>query len=156
MAKFLTTLGRLHWGRILKLIPWQIYKQHPVQQRVWYKFIIYSTTEKIHAKPWSCWEAWKSESSFLTSAPRFLKEPCFSEGSQASPVCPSYQKDKRAKPRKVFKVLKNMSMEHWWNDIDRAKLKYSGKKLSQCHFVHHKSHMNWFRLEPGEGNTKFS
>jgi hypothetical protein len=32
-------------------------------------------------------------------------------------------------------------MEHWWNEIDREKLKYSGKNLSQCHFVHHKSHM---------------
>jgi hypothetical protein len=33
-------------------------------------------------------------------------------------------------------------MEHQWNDIDREKPKYSGKKLSQCYFVHHKSHMD--------------
>jgi hypothetical protein len=33
-------------------------------------------------------------------------------------------------------------MEHWWNEIDRGKPKYSGKNLSQCHFVHHKSHMD--------------
>jgi hypothetical protein len=32
-------------------------------------------------------------------------------------------------------------MEHQWNDIDREKPNYSGKNLSQCHFVHHKSHM---------------
>jgi hypothetical protein len=32
-------------------------------------------------------------------------------------------------------------MEHRWNEIDRGKPKYSGKNLSQCHFVHHKSHM---------------
>jgi hypothetical protein len=32
-------------------------------------------------------------------------------------------------------------MEHRWNEIDRGKPKYSEKKLSQCHFVHHKSHM---------------
>jgi hypothetical protein len=31
-----------------------------------------------------------------------------------------------------------MSMEHWWNDSDRGKLKYWGKKLSHCHFVHQK------------------
>jgi hypothetical protein len=33
-------------------------------------------------------------------------------------------------------------MEHWWNEIDRIKPKYSEKNLSQCHFVHHKSHMD--------------
>jgi hypothetical protein len=32
-------------------------------------------------------------------------------------------------------------MEHWWNEIDREKAKYSGKNLSQCHFVHNKSKM---------------
>jgi hypothetical protein len=33
-------------------------------------------------------------------------------------------------------------MEHQWNEIDRENPKYSGKKLSQCHFVHQKSHMD--------------
>jgi hypothetical protein len=27
--------------------------------------------------------------------------------------------------------------------------KYSGENLSQCHFIHHKYHMNWPGIEPG-------
>jgi hypothetical protein len=34
------------------------------------------------------------------------------------------------------------AMEHQWNEIDRGNPKYSGKNLSQCYFVHHKSHMD--------------
>jgi hypothetical protein len=33
-------------------------------------------------------------------------------------------------------------MEHQWKEIDRGKPKYSGKNLSQCRFVHHKSHID--------------
>jgi hypothetical protein len=33
-------------------------------------------------------------------------------------------------------------MEHRWNETDRGKPKNSGKNLSQCHFGHHKSHMD--------------
>jgi hypothetical protein len=36
-------------------------------------------------------------------------------------------------------------MEHRWNEIYRGKPTYSGKNVSQCHFVHHKSHMDWPR-----------
>jgi hypothetical protein len=40
-------------------------------------------------------------------------------------------------------------MEHRWNEIDREKPKNSGKNLSQCHFVHHKSYTDWPGIEPG-------
>jgi len=41
-----------------------------------------------------------------------------------------------------------MSTEHWWSDIDRGKPKYWQKNPSQCHFFLHKSHMEWFWMEP--------
>jgi hypothetical protein len=40
-----------------------------------------------------------------------------------------------------------MCMEYWWNDIDR-KTEVLGEK-PVCQFVHHKSHMDWSRIEPG-------
>jgi hypothetical protein len=33
-------------------------------------------------------------------------------------------------------------MEHRWNVTERGNPKYSGENLSQCHFVHHKPHMD--------------
>jgi hypothetical protein len=37
--------------------------------------------------------------------------------------------------------------ERWWRVTDREKQKYSERNLSQYHFVHHKSHTNWSRIE---------
>jgi hypothetical protein len=33
-------------------------------------------------------------------------------------------------------------VEPQWNETDREKPKDSGKNLSECHFVNHKSHMD--------------
>jgi hypothetical protein len=34
-----------------------------------------------------------------------------------------------------------------WNDTAREKLKYSEKTLFLLHILHHKSHMDWARIE---------
>jgi hypothetical protein len=34
------------------------------------------------------------------------------------------------------------------NNIDGVKLKKLERKVSQCHFVHHKFYMDWTRREP--------
>jgi hypothetical protein len=39
-------------------------------------------------------------------------------------------------------------MEHWWNETDRGKPNYSEKTLSQCHFAHHSSHIDWPESKP--------
>jgi hypothetical protein len=41
------------------------------------------------------------------------------------------------------------SGEPWWNDIDKGKLNNSETNLFQCHFVHHKAHMDLPGCEPG-------
>jgi hypothetical protein len=42
-----------------------------------------------------------------------------------------------------------VNIEQQWNDADRKKPKDVEKYLSQFHFVHHESHMDWPGREPG-------
>jgi hypothetical protein len=47
-----------------------------------------------------------------------------------------------------------MCMEQWWNDIDSGKPNNLGKDLSQCQFVHHRSHWTDLGLNPSYRNEK--
>jgi hypothetical protein len=38
-------------------------------------------------------------------------------------------------------------MAHCWKDTDRGRPKYLEKYQYQCYFAHHKSHMNWPKIE---------
>jgi hypothetical protein len=42
-----------------------------------------------------------------------------------------------------------MTWLHLWNDTKNETHKYSGKTVSQCHFVHHKSHKDRPQIESG-------
>jgi len=41
-----------------------------------------------------------------------------------------------------------MIVRNWLNHMDRRKLQYLERDLSYCHFVQHKSYMDWPETEP--------
>ena len=75
----------------------------------------------------------------LFNSPRVLEEHCFLKGSQASPVCPFDEDECGASVN--------------WYVTDRGKLKHLDTSLSQCRFVHHKSHMDWLRSNVASAMT---
>jgi hypothetical protein len=50
--------------------------------------------------------------------------------------------------RAAWRLKVGVSVGHWWNGADREQPRYWEKTLSQCHFLHHKSHMDWLGIEP--------
>jgi len=42
-----------------------------------------------------------------------------------------------------------MSMEHWWNDADRRKPKYTEKSLSRCNIIYLRFCTDWPQIKLG-------
>jgi len=42
-----------------------------------------------------------------------------------------------------------LSIERWWNDIEKRKPKYPAKNMSRCHFLRPKTHMHLPGIELG-------
>jgi hypothetical protein len=48
------------------------------------------------------------------------------------------------------------SVEHCWNASDKGRQKHAERNLSQCHFVHNKSHTVSPRFEPAAPHSRYS
>jgi hypothetical protein len=44
-------------------------------------------------------------------------------------------------------------MEHFWNNTEKRKAKFSGKALSQCHFDYQKFQLKWLCCERPANNN---
>jgi hypothetical protein len=76
------------------------------------------TTQNKNAERFKFLEIVKAEWKYFSfNDSLYPKQTFFFEGSEASPACPC----DRTK----------MEMEHWWNDSDRRKRKYSVEDLPQ-------------------------
>jgi hypothetical protein len=78
------------------------------------------------------------ESTFLKNAPPITGRGYF-ERSEASPAVPFDE----------TRIKVEFSVEHRWSDPGTGKAKYWEKNKSQCHSVHHKSHVDRSEIEPG-------
>jgi len=74
------------------------------------------------------------------SAPQGVKQISLSTLFNDTAICCDYI---------VLVLDEQMGMVCWCGDTDRGELKFCKKILSQCHFVQHKSHMNWPGIKPG-------
>jgi hypothetical protein len=75
-------------------------------------------------RPFFCGEGPRSRSYGCTAALKLIVQPCDED---------EYKGDQ-------FFIFPSNGTR--WNEIDREKPKYSWENLSQCHFVHYKSHMD--------------
>jgi hypothetical protein len=84
---------------------------------------------------------------FVTYAQRQLYHNISSVYScKLSSSCQGCETISELRPPTGILLIPQMICEYrvsWWNDIDRGIPKNSERNLSQCQFVHHKSHMDW-------------
>jgi hypothetical protein len=78
--------------------------------------------------------------------PQFFSNKNFLNASPASCFKCSFNDAFNYGVRVASVVGECINMVSWWNDTDRRKKKYSENSLSQWHFAHQKSHVNWVEM----------